>query len=144
MTKLFASMMAALLLSAGLFMHAQHGHNFFLGSSDFSRSEVKATDPAVVRLRTINNLLISEKNKRDLREGRLFWGAAPAMIDLAYARPPVSIRVDASRQPLATLYRYEFDGKQVIHIELHDDGLACIHFPDQAASCASGVTSRFE
>jgi hypothetical protein len=90
-----------------------------------------------IRLRTISALLISDANKQDLREGRIFWGAAPGMIDLAYGRAPESLSVRSHNGHTATFLRYRLDDERLWIAELQDEALACLHQSEsQVTVCA--------
>ena len=79
------------------------------------------------RLARIDSLLISEKNKRDLRDGRPFWGAAQHMLELAFGIP-----ADHSIVRVKDSMAYEFHTFTVptdtIVFEFQNNKLACAHY----------------
>jgi len=96
------------------------------------------------RRRNIDKLLISDANKQDLRDGRVFWGAPPPMADLAYGQAPLSLSVRKVSDRAATFLRYNRqDGTPVI-LEMQDESLTCLHQPKSRESlCAPNKSSIY-
>ncbi len=98
-------------------------------------SQLPSNKEERARMDRINGLLISERNKEDLRNGRPFWDAAPHMVELAFG-----VYADDSVVRVKNNTSYEFQtysfgaGADPIVAEFQNSKLACMHYPNQQQS----------
>lgn len=90
------------------------------------------------RTQRINALLISDKNKRDLRKGRPFWGAAQHMLELAFGVPADNAVVRVKGETVYEFHTYNL-APEVIVFEFQNNKLACAHY----ASNQRGVCDTY-
>lgn len=97
------------------------------------------------RVQMIDALLISDINKRDLREGRPFWGAAQHMIALAMSTDADNSIVRAEGDVFYEFQYFSFGGKRdPITFEFHNNQLFCVHFwKERKTQCGPGKTSFY-
>ena len=96
------------------------------------------------RLKTINNLLISEANKKDIRQGRLYWGAPAHIIELAFNASADSVTIRQVDDRQAVFQHFSASPMGAVTVELHDNSLACVHDLNQKKSqCSQGESSIY-
>ncbi len=101
-------------------------------------------DAQRVRASRINALLISDQNKRDLREGRPFWGAATHMIELAMAQPAESSMARNNEKILYEFHVFTFaNGRDPVIFEFHNNRLTCAHYPKTKQSLCEATIGGF-
>lgn len=94
------------------------------------------------RLDTIDDLLIPEKNKDDLRQGRPYWGAPQAMTALAMGRPPDNGFVKMHNEVLHEFQNYFFSGPRgLLTFEFQNNALACVHYLRERRSVCNRNTA---
>jgi hypothetical protein len=93
----------------------------------------------------INALLIPNGNKRDLQQGRPFWGAAQHMIALAMKRQPDGSLIKMHNNTLYEFQNYFFsDQRGLLTFEFQDNSLACVHYlREQRSACNNGRASLY-
>ena len=100
------------------------------------------------RINKINALLISDVNKRDLREGRPFWGAAPHMIELAMATAADSAVIRTEGDTLYEFHIFSFEGNALenntVVFEFQNNKLGCAHYArDNQSTCMTNKRSYY-
>ena len=97
------------------------------------------------RLRQIDALLISPRNKQDLREGRPFWGAAVHMVELAFQGPSDDAIIRSRGSRMFEFHRYGFAGnREPVVMEFQNNVLTCVHYPQRTnTACSAGVESFY-
>lgn len=97
------------------------------------------------RIRRIDALLISDLNKRDLKEGRPFWNAPQALVDLAFGAGASSTSLSVNNGISFEFHTYEISGGNNVVAEFQDNKLSCMHYAkDRNAICNTGKTSYYQ
>lgn len=144
---LFGSLIAA----AVLYFNAQNPAFFnelkykALGASPIAtKNDANANELA--RLQKIDALIISTRNKTDLREGRPFWGAASHMVDLAFKAPADEVGIQTSGARVYEFHRFGFGGnREPVVMEYANNVLACAHYPQRKKTlCSPGSRSIYD
>lgn len=96
------------------------------------------------RLKRIDALLISDQNKRDLKEGRPFWGATPALVDLAFATVADNTTLSTRDGTSYEFHDYQVGGSQRVVAEFQNSHLSCMHYATDGNSiCNTSITSYY-
>ena len=95
------------------------------------------------RLKKIDALLISDINKRDLREGRPFWGAAPTFIELAFGTTADHSGLSVQNGISYEFHQFGFGGaREAVVAEFQNGKLTCMHYAtDKNTICNTGQQS---
>lgn len=131
-----------MLFVAFLYANAQYPYmiedlkmNLGMQPAQASTQDPSERDAERIRISRINALLISDQNKRDLREGRPFWGAATHMIEMAMTQPADS---SIARNENGTLFEFHVftfaNGRDPVIFEFHNNHLTCAHYPSSHQS----------
>lgn len=95
------------------------------------------------RITRINSLLISEKNKRDLRDGRPFWGAAQHMLELAFNVPADHTVVRVKDSVVYEFHTFDVAPEPIV-FEFQNNKLTCAHYAaNHRTICDSGRDSFY-
>jgi len=79
------------------------------------------------RTQRINSLLISVKNKRDLSDGRPFWGAAQHMLELALGVPADNAVIRSKDGVVYEFHTFDVEPEPIV-FEFQNNKLACAHY----------------
>ncbi len=103
------------------------------------------TAPPVQRNARIDALLIADANKRDLKSGLAFWGAAPHMLELAFNDRSDSVIVNIRDGVPYEFYSFQHTDKRgEVMYEFKDSKLICAHtLQTQRSDCANGESSYY-
>jgi len=104
--------------------------------------QAKALRAERERREKIDDLLIPEDNKQDLREGRPYWGAPQAITTLAMGRAPDNGFVKMHNDVLHEFQNYFFtDQRGLLTLEFQNNALACVHYLRQESSVCNRNTN---
>lgn len=95
------------------------------------------------RIARINALLVSDQNKRDLKEGRPFWSATPALVDLAFAATAEHTSLSTREGVTYEFHEYLVGGVQRVVAEFHNAHLSCMHYAADGNSICNSDTQSY-
>lgn len=144
-------LLGSLLFIAALYVNATNpyffqdlGINIGDQSATASNQDYGAVQAERERISKINSLIISSQNKRDLREGRPFWGAAQHMIALAMSAPADSTIVRTKDNIFYEFHSYRFDGRrEPVTFEFKANRLQCLHYLNEKRSICGESTQSY-
>jgi hypothetical protein len=144
-------MFGSLLIGAALYANAQYPAFFLnikyqlMGSSP-TNGLVAGQNKEQLRIQQIDALLISQRNKIDLQQGRPFWGAASHMVELAFAREADEVTINRQGARIYEFHRYGFAGnREPIVMEFANNALTCAHYPQRRQTlCSPGARSLYD
>lgn len=144
-------LLSSMIFVAILYVNAQYprmigqilGHDTLSRPQDDSISAARKRE--AMRLDKIDALLISPRNKEDLRQGQPFWGAAVHMVELAFQGPSDDAVIRRKGSRLFEFHRYGFSGnREPVVMEFQNNALSCVHYPQrEQTACNPGVTSFY-
>ena len=145
-------MMLSMFVGAGLYVNAQYPNliedlQYKLLGSNAQIIHPSATRHAdTSRQQKIDALLISTRNKIDLREGRPFWGAATHMVELAFKGPADDVTIHSKGARIYEFHRFGFGGnREPVIMEFANNILTCVHYPQRKqTSCSPGARSYYD
>lgn len=115
------------------------GSNAIADGGDYNAQQLERD-----RYRRIEALLISDVNKRDLKEGRPFWNATPALVDLAFGASADHTSLSISNSISFEFHDYELSNGRIV-AEFQDGKLSCMHYAaDGKAICNQGRVSYYQ
>lgn len=137
---------------AGLYVNAQYPNLFkdleykILGAASQVSSANGISSADLQRMHKIDALIISPRNKTDLREGRPFWGAATHMVELAFGGVADDVTIHSNGARIYEFHRYGFGGnREPVVMEFANNILTCVHYPQrQQTSCSPGARSYYD
>ena len=132
-------------------MNAQYPnllHNLqykFLTASAIATTGTSSSEESV-RLAKLEALIISNRNKTDLREGRPFWGAAAHMVELAFNGEADDVILKREGARTYEFHRYGFGGnREPVVMEFANNILSCVHYPQRKqTNCSPGARSYYD
>lgn len=141
-------LVSSMVFVAILYVNAQYPNllsQLGVGTSTTTAPINSAEAREATRLTQINALLISARNKQDLRDGRPFWGAATHMVELAFRGPADDVILRSRGERLFEFHRYGFGGlREPVVMEFQDNSLNCVHYPQRTrTACAAGLSSFY-
>jgi hypothetical protein len=144
-------LIASMLLAAALYLNAQYPnliHNIqykLLGTSVISTTGTGSSAESI-RLAKIESLIISNRNKIDLREGRPFWGAAAHMVELSFQGSADDVILKREGARAYEFHRYGFGGnREPVVMEFANNVLSCVHYPQRKqTNCSPGARSYYD
>lgn len=144
-------LLGSMLAAAVLYVNAQYPtlisdlqYKLF-GTSSITPQNT-ASIQASLRLKKIDALIISPRNKADLREGRPFWGAASHMVDLAFKGAADDVTIHSNGARIYEFHRYGFSGnREPVVMEFANNVLSCVHYPQRKKTlCSPGARSYYD
>ena len=90
----------------------------------------------------IRGLLISDRNKRDLLEGRPFWGAAQHMLELAFGAPADHSVVRVRKNTVFEFHTFNTEPEPIV-FEFQDNKLSCAHYATNNRSICDDERNSF-
>lgn len=144
-----ASLLGSLVFVAILYMNAMNPELLqgFADNISTNSTSDKLDEKANQRGRIarIDALLISDRNKNDIKAGRIFWGAAQHMIELAFNDKPDNAVVSVRDKVIYEFHTYTFNGvRDPIILEFQNNKLACAHYPaTKTTSCNANKKSYY-
>ncbi|MCI5049591.1 MAG: hypothetical protein MRY32_04590 [Rickettsiales bacterium] len=131
-----------------LYLNASHSE--LLGNMKYILTGSKAmasieSDPDLSekrRIERIRSMLISDRNKKDLIEGRPFWGAAQHMLELAFGAPADNSMVRVRNGMVYEFHTFDVEPEPVV-FEFQDNKLACAHYASNQRSICDDERASF-
>lgn len=144
-------LLGSMLFVAFLYANAQYPYmiediktKLGMQSAEASIQSPTQRDAERARASRINALLISDQNKRDLIEGRPFWGAATHMIEMAMSQPAESASARNENSVLYEFHTFTFaNGRDSVIFEFHNNHLICAHYPTTKQSLCESNDAGF-